>query len=147
MRGLCECGCGQRTSVPEETNRNIGRLKGVPMRFVSGHNNRGVKPSPESNRKRSASLSGPRHPQYGKRGPGTYAWKGGRRATVAGYTEVRVDGKYVLEHRHVMAQHLGRPLRSEEQVHHRNGDKTDNRIENLELFANAAEHTRHHAGT
>jgi len=84
-----------------------------------------------------------------KFGAANHKWKGGRMIDPDGYVLVkrrdhpaaRKNG-YILEHRLVMEEHLGRPLRADEVVHHKNSVKTDNRIENLEVLDSQATHMK-----
>lgn len=62
--------------------------------------------------------------------------------TKLGYLRIFVNGKRVLQHQYIMEQFLGRKLTKDERVHHINGIRTDNRIENLELMSNQSEHLK-----
>lgn len=107
-RWLCVCDCGAVTRV-SASDLQSGKIRscGCLRREVS----------------RRPKARGARHP----------LWRGGNSD---GYIRTRgADGRpRQMEHRVVMERHLGRPLAANENVHHLNGNRSDNRIENLELW-------------
>lgn len=94
-------------------------------------------------------LRGKDNPMWGKFGAENPAFKGGIKVRPDGYImRLAPEGHparaaaypYVLEHRLVMEEHLGRFLEPEEVVHHIDGDPSNNALDNLQLFANQSEH-------
>ena len=112
----CACGCG---IVIDAINEH-----GEARRFVHGHNGRGAL---------------------------HYDYKGGKHINDAGYVMVlrpdhprAMSNGYVREHILVMEAWLGRTLKSNEVIHHINKNRSDNRIQNLQVFGSVAEHMAHH---
>lgn len=122
--GLCMCGCGVTTPLYQKSVPARGYRKGDHFRYLPGH-----------------------QVPFGEGNP---AWKGGRWKHKTGYIYVYApdhpsanrDG-YVLEHRLVLEQVLGRPLTANEHGHHINGVKDDNRPENLVALTKSEHHRLH----
>lgn len=143
----CECGCGEpvkwfansRYTKPRfikgherrSTKQTAlcacgcGRLTtvyhGRVSRFISGHNSKGM-----------------------KRGEGRYINAHGYvLLRMPGHPRAASMGGYVMEHRYLVEQHIGRYLEPDEHVHHLNHDRSDNRIENL-MIIDPVEHAKYH---
>ena len=131
----CACGCGSELPLVDRYGRNHS--------YINGHNTRGThysysrKYTKEALRKMSERSSGENNSQY----------KTGRCIESRGYVLIlcpehphHKHGNYVYEHRFIMEKYLGRYLRPEESIHHLNGNRSDNRVENLKLFSTDSEH-------
>lgn len=122
---LCKCGCKQ------ETNKG--------KQYISGHN---LKTLPRSE-KHCHKIS-----EAQKRAWATKRKRmpvGSKNKDVNGYVRVKViegNGEWLKEHVLVMEQYLDRKLVNGESIHHINGIRDDNRIENLCLCKNKSEHKR-----
>lgn len=90
---------------------------------------------------KGAKVSGSKNGMYGKKREKNPAWNGGRHQRKDGYWRVLVDGKRILEHRHVLIE-AGHNLDGLI-VHHKNRDKSDNNLENLVVMSQS-EHINEH---
>lgn len=86
---LCECGCGQAAPIAKFSDVTKGLIGGQPMRFIRGHNRRGVKPNLEPVESKMKRLT--------EKTDGCWLWKGGRNRY--GYGSLTYDNTRWLAHR------------------------------------------------
>jgi len=122
--GYCQCGCGQKTSRVKVNLPSSGYKKGEFRRFVQYHNLK----------------------LMWRKGSGCLNWKGGKGKHSEGYVLIynpnhpRAIRCYVPEQVLVAEQVLGKHLPKQAVVHHVNGNRQDNRKENLVVCENKSYH-------
>lgn len=137
MPYICRCGNKSNSTLYNFMNRR----KGCKSCMQKGSKNHQHGKILSENRRKKSSLPLNKNPN----------WNNGRFLTTSGYVYIRVCNHpytnkqgYIAEHRLIMEKKLGRYLNSKEVVHHINGIKDDNRIQNLMLFASNSDHIKFH---
>ena len=97
-KGLCQCGCGRKTSIAKETRERRGWIKGEPVRFIYNHHSKKE-----------------HHPK----------WTGGQYQRADGYKLILLPSHprahgigYVYEHIVIVEKAMGKPLNRPHVVHH-----------------------------
>ncbi|HHK7933132.1 TPA: HNH endonuclease signature motif containing protein [Serratia marcescens] len=116
---------------------------GMTAKEIAPHFNCSKHPINQAMKRLGLRREAKRRPGVGS-GSGNPAWKGGRRTRSDGYIAIWTEDGERLEHQVVMEKHIGRKLVSGEVVHHRDRNKKNNEITNLELMTQS-EHAKIHA--
>lgn len=104
MKGLCKCGCGMKTRIPERNHSRYNEIKGVPRDYIRGHN---IK-NPNGTYLKSM--------RYEVDSNGCWVWKMNICST--GYGQVKVNGKNVLAHRYYYSCYNYDELKEDMQIDH-----------------------------
>ena len=132
----CACGCGEQLE-------NLDK-KARPRKYIKNHFKSNYWSGKKFTKSHIDKIKIARDIQ--EKTKGSPSWKGGRSKTTNGYIRLWKPNHplsrhgHVLEHRFIMEQVIGRSLLPGEVVHHKNQNKLDNRVENLELFESHSKH-------
>ena len=143
---LCKCGCGKPAPIAAETDKRWGVVGGQPRYFIHGHNRRNIPRHFNEDTRRKMSQS--QRKRFSDRTK-HWRWRGGMSAK--GYEWVyRPDHRKATKHGYIkrylaaIEDAYGPIIPSGWDIHHVNGNKTDDRLTNLAIMPHA-DHMRYHA--